>query len=67
MEPTTPQEDRRRAYFMNWLYERSGRTNGLYTGLWDMWCREAGRTLMELKFGEHLVIERTDHQNGPAD
>ena len=26
--------------FMNFLYERSGRTNGLYTGLWAEWDAE---------------------------
>ena len=26
--------------FMSFLYERSGRTNGLYTGLWAEWDAE---------------------------
>ena len=65
MEISSITEDRRRAYFMDWLYKRSGRTNGLYTGLWQAWCQEAGRTLMELKFGDHLVIEKMDHPNDP--
>ena len=26
-----------RAAFIDWLYERSGRSNGLYTGLYEEW------------------------------
>ena len=33
-------EQNRRAEFMNHMYDRSGRTNGLYTGLWQQFCME---------------------------
>lgn len=32
--------DQRRADLMEYLYQVSGRTNGLYTGLWDDFCRD---------------------------
>ena len=28
--------------FLDYLYAKSGRTNGLYTGLWAEHCRTAG-------------------------
>jgi hypothetical protein len=34
------QLDQERADFMEHLYAISGRTNGLYTGLWDEFCRD---------------------------
>lgn len=36
-------EQQLRADFMNHMYECSGRTNGLFTGLWQEFClKEAG-------------------------
>ena len=36
-------EQNQRTEFMNHMYERSGRTNGLFTGLWQEFClKEAG-------------------------
>jgi hypothetical protein len=32
--------DQHRADLMDHLYARSGRTNGLYTGLWQQFCCE---------------------------
>lgn len=32
--------DQRRADLIEYLYQISGRTNGLYTGLWDDFCRD---------------------------
>ena len=32
--------DQRRADLIEYLYQVSGRTNGLYTGLWDDFCRD---------------------------
>ena len=32
--------DQRRTEFMEELYQRSGRTNGLFTGLWDEYSRK---------------------------
>jgi hypothetical protein len=40
MERTTAHEDRCRAAFMQYLYDRSGRTNGLFTGLWQQFKDE---------------------------
>jgi hypothetical protein len=34
--------DQLRADVMEELYARSGRTNGLYTGLWQEFCLELG-------------------------
>lgn len=34
--------DQLRADLMEELYARSGRTNGLYTGLWQDFCLELG-------------------------
>jgi hypothetical protein len=31
-----------KAAFMDLLYQRSGRKNGVYTGLWESFCLEAG-------------------------
>ena len=33
-------KENQKAQFMEFLYERSGRTNGLFTGLWEEWDRE---------------------------
>ena len=32
--------ENQKAEFMQFLYERSGRTNGLLTGLWQEWDKE---------------------------
>lgn len=34
------QAENRKAEFMKYLYDTSGRTNGLLTGLWAEWCEE---------------------------
>ena len=34
------QKENQKATFMEFLYERSGRQNGLYTGLWAEWDKE---------------------------
>jgi hypothetical protein len=35
-------EQQHRAEFLDLLYEKSGRTSGLYTGLWAEFCTERG-------------------------
>lgn len=43
--------------FMNFLYERSGRTNGLYTGLWAEWDAENegyGREAKQAYFADRV-------------
>lgn len=37
-----PKREQCKADFLEWLYQQSGRTNGLYTGLWEEHCRRAG-------------------------
>ena len=44
------EQENRKALFMEFLYQRSGRTNGLFTGLWDEWCRECGAQAREEHF-----------------
>ena len=44
------EQENRKALFTDFLYQRSGRTNGLFTGLWDEWCREAGIQAREEHF-----------------
>ena len=44
------EQENRKALFMEFLYQRSGRTNGLFTGLWDEWCRECGAQAREEYF-----------------
>jgi len=34
--------ENRKAQFMQHLYRHSGRTNGLFTGLWEEWCELNG-------------------------
>lgn len=45
MHPT--RLDQNRADFMEQLYQRSGRTNQLFTGLWQEWCLKAGAELRD--------------------
>ena len=43
--------------FMDFLYERSGRTNGLYTGLWAEWDAENegyGREAKQAYFADRV-------------
>ena len=49
--------DQRRADVMEALYVRSGRTNGLYTGLWQEYCLELGAKLRDSNRLEDLSYE----------
>lgn len=43
--------EQKKADFMEHMYKCSGRTNGLYTGLWQNFCiREAGPIMRERYF-----------------
>lgn len=42
MYDCSPKKEQCKADFLDWLYGQSGRTNGLYTGLWEEHCRRAG-------------------------
>ena len=42
LEEWDAEQENRKALFTDFLYQRSGRTNGLFTGLWVEWCRECG-------------------------
>lgn len=39
--------DQRRTEFMEELYQRSGRTNGLFTGLWAEYCQKIGEKVRD--------------------
>lgn len=49
-ETWNAEQENRKALFIDFLYQRSGRTNGLFTGLWDEWCRECGAQAREEYF-----------------
>ncbi|NCW73672.1 MAG: hypothetical protein EBW06_03640, partial [Gammaproteobacteria bacterium] len=49
---TSVQLDNRRAEMMHALYERSGRTCGTYTGLWDAFTKEVAANLRDLDYEE---------------
>ena len=49
-EELNAKQENRKAFFTEFLYQRSGRTNGLFIGLWDEWCREAGVQAREEHF-----------------
>lgn len=42
MYDCSPKQEQCKADFLDWLYDQSGRTNGLYTGLWEEHCRRSG-------------------------
>ena len=51
------EEQSQRAQFMNHMYKCSGRTNGLYTGLWEEFClNEAGPYCRALHFEREKAI-----------
>ena len=47
---TNTELDQRRADFMDVVYERAGRTDGTYTGLWDEFSREVASNLRDLDY-----------------
>jgi hypothetical protein len=49
------QLDQQRADMMNALYERSGRTNGLYTGLWDEFAHDMATNFRDTPYPELLA------------
>jgi hypothetical protein len=49
--------DQRRADVIEALYIRSGRTNGLFTGLWQDYCLELGAKLRDYGFMQGLGHE----------
>ncbi len=49
------QLDQQRADMMDALYERSGRTNGLYTGLWEEFCRDIAANFRDTSYPEMLA------------
>jgi hypothetical protein len=52
------EEQNRRAIFMNHMYKCSGRTNGLYTGLWQEFCmNEAGPYCKAMWFEQQRAIK----------
>ena len=52
-------EQQRRAEFMEHMYDRSGRANGLYTGLWQEFClNEAGPYCRNMWFEQQEAIKQ---------
>ena len=49
------QLDQQRADMMDALYERSGRTCGTYTGLWDEFCRDIAANFRDTSYPEMLA------------
>jgi hypothetical protein len=49
------QLDQQRADMMDALYERSGRTNGIYTGLWEEFCRDIAANFRDTSYPEMLA------------
>lgn len=50
LEDWNAEQENRKALFTEFLYQRSGRTNGLFTGLWQEWCQESGAQAREEHF-----------------
>ena len=46
------QKQERRAKILESLYKDSGRSNGLYTGLWEEFCQDLGRSFVEKDYEE---------------
>ena len=49
------QLDQQRADMMDALYKRSGRTNGLYTGLWDEFAHDMATNFRDTPYPELLA------------
>lgn len=57
------QGEQRKADFLDVLYDYSGRTNGLYTGLWQEFCmKEAGPIVRDMYFERQLAIQRIEEE-----
>lgn len=55
--------EQRKADFMEHMYQCSGRSNGLYTGLWQNFCvKEAGPAMRDEYYNRLQFIE--DFKNG---
>jgi hypothetical protein len=52
---TTIQLDQQRADMMDALYERSGRTCGTYTGLWQEFCADIAANFRDTDYPELLA------------
>jgi hypothetical protein len=52
---TTIQLDQQRADMMDALYERSGRTCGTYTGLWEDFCGDIATNFRDTDYPELLA------------
>jgi hypothetical protein len=60
LEDWNAEQENRKALFTEFLYQRSGRTNGLFIGLWQEWCEECGVQAREehftaIDFGESKI------------
>jgi hypothetical protein len=50
--------EQKKAYFMEHMYRCSGRTNGLYTGLWENFCITEAGPIMRERFFEMVEAVR---------
>jgi len=51
--------ERQKAEFMEHMYQCSGRSNGLFTGLWQDFCfNEAGPTCRQMFFDRQEAIKK---------
>lgn len=46
------QLDLQRAEMMDALYEKSGRSDGLYTGLWEQFCRDVAANFRDTDYAD---------------
>tara|TARA_R100000005_G_C5000135_1_gene206965 strand:+ start:1863 stop:2126 length:264 start_codon:yes stop_codon:yes gene_type:complete len=63
--------EQQKADFMEHMYKCSGRTNGLFTGLWEQFClKEAGPYCRQMYFDRIKAIEefvRLEKEKASAD
>lgn len=55
--------EQEKAEFLDVLYDYAGRTNGLYTGLWQEFCiGEAGPMVRNMYFERQLAVRRIEEE-----
>lgn len=50
------QIDNGQAAFMDYLYNSSGRTSSIYTGLWDEFCEASGGAATAMRLRDEWVL-----------
>ena len=59
--------EQKKADFMEHMYKCSGRTNGLYTGLWEHFCIHEAGPIMRERFFEMVEAIRARARSAPPD